>query len=338
MTTPVIYRKACGAGASRARAAPALVYAGSISTSGPVAMDGPMRLTAGRDILTNLAPTADTRAVSQTRGYGAVLFVLSVLLPAPGGAQQGGAGALGGVSGPARPADPPRLAPRSAEGRVLLGGATVNEKGVWLPGPGITGVPIRPVADLPIQPWARALFEDRQVNEFEPHTRCKPSGVARQFQTPYGVEFVEVPELGAMYIFDIGGPHTYRLIHMDGRGHPAHPVRSAYGHAIGWWEGDTLVVDTSGFHEGFWLDRKGLPHSEQLHTLERFTRTDFNTIRYEVTVDDPGVYTSRWTTAVDLRWEAGTELFEYVCQQANYAHGLMVGAFESVDRTTLTVP
>jgi hypothetical protein len=184
MTTPVIYRKACGAGASRARAAPALVYAGSISTSGPVAMDGPMRLTAGRDILTNLAPTADTRAVSQTRGYGAVLFVLSVLLPAPGGAQQGGAGALGGVSGPARPAGPPRLAPRSAEGRVLLGGATVNEKGVWLPGPGITGVPIRPVADLPIQPWARALFEDRQVNEFEPHTRCKPSGVARQFQTP----------------------------------------------------------------------------------------------------------------------------------------------------------
>jgi hypothetical protein len=271
-------------------------------------------------------------------GLVAALLIMSSVPVFPQDAAAQGAGALGGVRPPELPAGPPRPAPRRSDGRVRLGGATAGEKGVWLPGPGITAVPIKPVGALPLQPWARALFIDRQINEFEPHTRCKPSGVARQFQTPYGVEFVEVPELRAMYIFDIGGPHTYRLIHMDGRSHPSTPVRSAYGHAIGWWEGDTLVVDTIGFHEGFWLDRKGLPHTEQLRTLERYTRVDFNTIRYDVTVDDPGAYTARWSTAVDLRWEAGTELFEYVCQQANYAHGLMVGAFESVDRTTLTVP
>lgn len=231
-----------------------------------------------------------------------------------------------------------RPAPRNADGRVLLGGATPGEKGVWLPGPGITGVPIRPADQVPFQSWAKAVFEDRQIHEFEPHTRCKPSGVARQFQTPYGVEFVELPELRRIYIFDIGGPHTYRTIYMDGRSHPANPVRTAYGHSIGWWEGDTLVVDTSGFHEGFWLDRKGLPHTDRLRTLERWTRTDYDTIRYEVTVDDPGAYTAQWTTAVALRWEPGTELFEYICQQANYAHELMVGGFSSVQRTSSIVP
>ena len=94
----------------------------------------------------------------------------------------------------------------------------------------------------------------------------------------------------------------------------------------------------SRYNENFWLDRKGLPHTERLRTLEKWTRTDFNNITYEVTVDDPGAYTARWTTSVNLRWEAGTELFEYVCQQANYAGNLMVGDQKSVDRTTTIIP
>ena len=274
----------------------------------------------------------------------AAVLLFACVLGVPVSAGQAGQGVVGGRllvqeqpqgrrgGGPAKPA------PRNAAGRVILGGSTPTEKGVWLPGPGITAVPIKPIDELPMQPWARKVFEDRQIHEFEPHTRCKPSGVARQFQTPYGVEFVELPEIGRMFIFDIGGPHTFRTIYMDGRSHPPNGLRSAYGHSIGWWDGDTLVVDTTNFHEGFWLDRKGLPHTEQLHVVERWTRTDFNTINYEVTVDDPGAYTARWTTSVILRWEPGTELFEYVCQQANYAHELMVGGFESVDRTTIVVP
>lgn len=267
----------------------------------------------------------------------AILVVLAVC-PTITGAWQGGA--LGGVAPPPnqRPSAPARPAPRGPDGRVLLGGATIKEKGVWLPGPGITGVPIRPVTEVPLQPWARAVFEDRQIQEFEPHTRCKPSGVARQFQTPYGVEFVELPELQKIYIFDIGGPHSYRTIYMDGRSHPATPLRSAYGHSIGWWDGDSLVVSTAGYHEGFWLDRKGLPHTDRLQTLERFTRLNATTMQYQVTVNDPGAYTEPWTTQVNLVWEGGTELFEYVCQQANYAHELMVGGMESVSRTSPIVP
>ena len=233
---------------------------------------------------------------------------------------------------------PPAPAPRNAAGRVLLHGATPKERGVWLPGPGITAVPILPPEKVPFQRWARKVFEDRLINEFEPHTRCKPSGLARAFQTPYGVEFVELPELRRIYIFDIGGPHTFKTIYMDGRSHPKTPTPTAYGHSIGWWEGDTLVVDSLGFNERFWLERKGLPHTDRLHTVERFTRVNHNEMRYEITIDDPGAYTETWTTSVVLTWEPDTELFEYVCQQANYATSLMVGSYETIDRTSPIVP
>jgi hypothetical protein len=162
--------------------------------------------------------------------------------------------------------------------------------------------------------------------------------MSRQFETPYGVEFLEMPDEQRLYIFDIGGPHTFRTVYMDGRSHPASIQPAYYGHSVGWWEGDTLVIDTVGYNERFWMDRRGVPHTDQLHTIERFTRADHNTMRYEYTIDDPGAYTAPWKGAFNLRWEAGTELFEYVCQQANYAGELMVGTFSEVDRTSPIVP
>ena len=179
---------------------------------------------------------------------------------------------------------------------------------------------------MPFQPWARALFEYRRGTEFEPHTRCKASGGARQFLTPYGVEFVDLPELKRMFIMDIGGPHSYRIIYMDGRPHPKDLAPSYYGHSIGHWEGDTLVVDNVGFNERFWMDREGSPHTEQLHFIERLTRLDMNTLKYEITIDDPGAYTATWNTGFMLRWSPGQELFEYVCQDNNYAAELMLGS------------
>ncbi len=229
-------------------------------------------------------------------------------------------------------------APVNAQGRVLLQGATPADKGVWTPVFGILD-PIAPVDVVPFKPWARALYDDRQKHELEPHARCKASGAARQFLTPYGVEFVEMPALGRLYIFDIGGPHTYRTIYMDGRSHPTDFEPTNYGHSVGWWEGNTLVVDTVGYNEDFWLDRRGLPHTEQLHTIERFTRIDERTIEYRITVDDPKAYDGQWTGGFNLRWNPGVELFEYVCQQANYAHELMVGQEStSVDRSSPIVP
>jgi hypothetical protein len=227
-------------------------------------------------------------------------------------------------------------APRSASGKMLLGGAD-GKTGLWTPMFGILD-PILEFPKVPFQPWAKAVYIARQADELEPHTRCRPSGVARQFLTPYGVEFVELSELQRLYIFDVGGPHTFRVVYMDGRTHPQNPVPSYYGHSIGWWEGDTLVVDTIGFNEKFWLDRRGLPHTDQMHTVERFTRTGLSGMKYEVTVDDPGAYTAPWTGWFNMNFQPTQELFEYVCQQANYAAELMVGSFSSMDRTTAIVP
>jgi hypothetical protein len=284
---------------------------------------------------------------------GATALFLSPLLMVPLGGQQpqqrpadsvqvgvpqGRQGGAEPAPGRGRRTGPAPPAPRRADGRVLLGSDSPQKKGVWLPGLGGFARPNADRPDIPFQAWAKAVYEDRGNNQLEPHTRCKPSGGARQFLTPYGVEFVELPELQRIYIFDIGGPHTYRTIYLDGRTHPGDLTPSFYGHSIGWWEGDTLTVETTGYNEGFWIDRRGLPTTEALRTLERFTRVDLETIDYELVIDDPGAYTEPWTSRFSLRWEDGTELVEYVCQQANYAHNLMLGQYESVDRTTVTVP
>jgi len=257
-----------------------------------------------------------------------------------GRGRQGGGGTqdvLGGVGTGRANAGPARPAPRNAAGRAVLGGADTKDKGVWLPVFGILD-PIVPYKTVPFQPWAKAVYDMRQTNELEPHTRCKPSGSAREFLTPYGVEFVELTDAQRVYIFDIGGPHTFRTIYMDGRKHPENLAPTYYGHSIGWWEGDTLVVDTVGFNERFWIDRGQLPHTNQLHLVEKYTRTALETMRYELTVDDPGAYTAPFTGVSNLRWQADTELFEYICQQANQAHTLMVGDSTSVDRTSPIIP
>jgi hypothetical protein len=225
-------------------------------------------------------------------------------------------------------------APR-ANGRIVLGGATAADKGLWTPSFGILD-PILEFQKVPFQPWARALYVMRQDNELEPHARCKASGVARQFLTPYGVEFLDMGD--RIYIMDEGGPHTFRIVYMDGRTHPQNLEPSYYGHSIGWWDGDALVVDSVGFNEKFWLDRRGLPHTEKMRTLERFTRVSDLGMKYEVTVDDPGAYTAPWTGWFFMRFNPDQELWEYVCQQANYAHELMVGEAESVDRSTTIIP
>ena len=106
----------------------------------------------------------------------------------------------------------------------------------------------------------------------EPYTRCKPSPGPRSFATAYGVELLNVPGSERVYLFMTGGSHSFRVIYMDGRTHPRNPEPSPFGHSIGWWEGDTLAIDTVGFNEGAWMDRYGLPSTDELHTLERVTR------------------------------------------------------------------
>ena len=161
------------------------------------------------------------------------------------------------------------------------------------------------LSQIPFQPWARALFANRVQIRNEPYVRCKPSSGARQVATAYGTQLLDDREHKRFYIFETGGAHSFRTIFMDGRAHPANLSPTYRGHSVGHWEGDTLVVDTVGFNEGMWIDNLGVPTTDQLHTIEKFTRTDFNTIRYEITIDDPGAYTAPWNSgylhAVDAR-------------------------------------
>jgi len=236
--------------------------------------------------------------------------------------------------------NPAKPVPHLRDGMINLG-VSDKEKGLWIPrdrtdlGRRST---LAPVETIPFQPWAKALYDERQETELEPHSRCHPSGVSRQFQTPYGVDFVQLPEEKRLYIIDVGGPHTFRVVYMDGRPHPEKLVPSSYGHSTGRWESNTLVIDSVGFNENFWLDRTGLPHTERLHTVEKFTRTDFNTIKYEVLIDDPSVYTRAWSGGFDFRWSADTEVFEYICQDNNTAPTVMMNGNQAVEFTRSVVP
>jgi hypothetical protein len=271
----------------------------------------------------------------------ALTLAIASMLATSALAQGRGGGAAANVNLGAPPAPPsagnPEPPPRAATGRVLIDGAGRNGKGIWMPIFPFGGH-LAPLAEVPFQPWTRKLYDERLAHQMEPHARCKASGGVRQIQTPYGVEIVELPDLRRVYIFDIGGPHSYRVVYMDGRSHPPITQPSPYGHSIGWWDGDTLVVDTVGYNEGFWVDRRGLAGTDQLHTVERFTRKVFDTISYEITIDDPGAYTRPFSGRFDLRLDPAVELFEYMCQEANYAGDLMLGKAAGTAATTPIVP
>jgi hypothetical protein len=244
--------------------------------------------------------------------------------------------ALGG-QGP-RPAPAPAPAPRWPDGRINLG-APPGDKGVWerrgehlvvnpksYQAPATRNARVH-IDHVPLQPWARALTNERHASGLasEPYTRCKPAGGPRQFMSPYGLEIVHIPELQRVFVFNVSNANSFRVIYLDGRGHPPAQTPDYFGHSIGRWDGDTLVVDTVGFSEQFWMNRDGLPHTSQLHLVERLTRVDFDNLNYEVTVDDPGAYTAPWTSGFTLGFTRGAELFEYQCQENNLSPESMVG-------------
>jgi len=111
----------------------------------------------------------------------------------------------------------------------------------------------------------------------------------------------------------------WQVIYMDGREHPpiAYELPTWMGHSVGHWEGDTLVVETVGFNEGHWLSVGGAIRTSQQRLTERFTRVNYNTLRYEATIDDPGAYTRPFKIGWNLNWNAGQELVENVCTENN---------------------
>jgi hypothetical protein len=239
----------------------------------------------------------------------------------------------------------PRPAPRWPDGRISLTGPP-GEIGNWDGRPGSTlafnmsrdaldqsgfgslNLPTNLTIDeVPFQAWARDVYNQRQASftKDDPHTRCKPSGGPRMFHTPYGFEVLQLPDSAEIIFVSVGAPHSWRVVHMDGREHPASPAPTWFGDSVGHWEGDTLVVDTVGFNDKFWLTREGIPHTTELHLIERFTRRDFDTLVYEVTIDDPGAYTDTWSGGWLIPWVPGNEPFDYLCQENNLDAERMVG-------------
>ena len=214
-------------------------------------------------------------------------------------------------------------APRLPDGHPDLG----NGKGVWNPrtitnlsgnGPqGPARSPVEKTVEIPMQPWAKALYEARIATAYkeDPEGRCLPPGIPRMYATPFPFQIFQLPDR-VLFIFE-GGAHVWREVFTDGRGHPPDPNPTFLGDAVGRWEGDTLVVDTIGFNEESWLDQDGHPHTDALHTTERFTRINELRLRYEVTIDDPKAYTKPWTTSYLIPFVPGAELMEYICQENN---------------------
>ena len=175
----------------------------------------------------------------------------------------------------------------------------------------------------PMQPWALALYKERQADSLshDPmYQSCKPPGGPRQFeQRVSGLQFVEQPDFKRVFVMLGMGNRNRRIIYTDGRkqvgqvgGDDDNPLY--YGQAVAHWEGDTWVVDTRLFNDEFWFDNGGLPHTDLLHLVERFTRPDMGTLHYEVTVDDPGAYTRSWKSSWNLRWVPGEETPYFLCQ------------------------
>ena len=237
---------------------------------------------------------------------------------------------------PAAPASG-RPAPRWPDGRPRLGAAP-RASGYW-GFPSATGLfengvtvamnghgLLRNVADAakvaPLQPWALALYIERQrrfLRDDPLFLHCKPPGGPRQFQSPDGVQFLEDRDRNRVFVLIGSGNNNFRIIYTDGRAHVGqvsgdddNPLY--YGRSVAKWDGDTLVADTRGFNEDFWFTNGGLPHTDQLRLLERFSRIDFDTLKYEVTIEDRGAYTRPWSSTTTLRWVDGEEMPRHLCQ------------------------
>ena len=187
-----------------------------------------------------------------------------------------------------------------------------NEKpdlsGVWLFG--ADPYPQEPDAHS----WAQEIFDERAASSFRnhPHNECLPGDAPTPIggASPFLVKIIQKQELIVVLLEDLPG---YRQIFVDGRAHPEDPNPSWVGHSVGRWEGDVLVVDTVGYNDRGWME--GYPRTEDLHIVERFTRTEYGRMMIEATIEDPTVFKKKpWILNFPMDLLPQEELFEYVCE------------------------
>jgi hypothetical protein len=168
--------------------------------------------------------------------------------------------------------------------------------------------------EIPYLPWARAKRDENYRNRLtaDPLATCAQPGVPRVMYMPYPFQIVQTPVYVA-FLFEYA--HTVRHIRLSGT-RPEGPIEWALGDSRARWDGDALVVDVVHFNDQTWFDRAGNFHSEQMHLVERFTLIGRDHIRYEVTVEDPKVFSRPWKMAMPLyrRVETNVQILDYVCQ------------------------
>jgi hypothetical protein len=163
-------------------------------------------------------------------------------------------------------------------------------------------------------PFAVSTAKERADNNRKdsPQARCLPSPIIR-LGPIYAI--VQGPRM-MVEISDDDSP-GFHQIYLDGRAHPKDPMPGWYGHNVGHWEGDTLVVDRIGFNEQSWLDQESHPHSEKLHVVERYTRPDLGHLETEITVEDPAVLARPYTTKRVSDLAPTEEIYEFICPENN---------------------
>jgi hypothetical protein len=209
--------------------------------------------------------------------------------------------------------------------------------GVW----GNNGIPLDMSAVPPFTPLGQQLFDATlSPNEFtnakDGMLICDPLGLPRLFAYNYGFEFMMSSDRVVQFY---EWSHLWRNIWIDGRELPEDPpVQRWLGYSVGHWEGDTFVVESTGFDDRSWLseDRRhrihGFPHSTALRTIERYTRTSYGIIEAELTIIDPEVFTEPWVTRGEAELYPNAELWEYLCvpsESAEYNERLIETALES---------
>jgi hypothetical protein len=214
--------------------------------------------------------------------------------------------------------------PRTADGRPNLAAPAARTadgkpdlSGVWrrTEQPDfLTNIAVALPDGAPLRPEAAALKKTRQENLRidEPTAQCLPPGVLKGvLLTNLPFKIVQTPRQLVILYEEFT---QFRQIFTDGRLLPAEQTPTWWGYSIGQWEGDTLVVQATGFNDRTWLDLSGTPHSDALHLTERYRRLDFGHLEIQFTFDDAKSYTRPWSVTVQFELIPDTELIEYVCE------------------------
>ena len=179
---------------------------------------------------------------------------------------------------------------------------------------GLAGFQPEKVVDVPMLPWAKALFDQRQSNSDirDPEAYCLVPGHPRYASNLFPFQIYQT---GDRILFLYEKLNSFSVVYMDRPHTPPDKWNVNFqGESVGHWDGDTLVIDIVGNNDKSWLDASGHPKTEKLHLIERWHRVNELIMHYEVTIDDPGAYSKPWTNSWNMLFYPGMELLDYVCE------------------------